>query len=242
MSFGAGDDGGRAGRGDGGRHCRDHPGGSDTRARRHAPGAGIGGVSEVVKADATHASAGKPDTSSAGPSHGRPQRSQLPRREMDRPLEAHGRRGPLDHRLLHDDTIRTEGRLTALLLLQWPSAISLTVGHVEEAGGGSASASATKFRSTRASRRPGPSAGRRPPQPRGPRPHGLVVALPRRPAQPPDQRLGYGRTAPQAGIRLARNPARPLCSSSPPSCPPHLQQRQHVEAISKAFNEATVKG
>ncbi|MET8783498.1 hypothetical protein [Streptomyces sp. NPDC004589] len=99
-------------------------------------------------------------------------------------------------RLLHDDTIRAEGRLAGLLLLlytRWPAAISqLTTTHIEDGRDSPDPPRQRRSFLARPHRRSGPGDSLRPSQPHGPRPGRIPLALPRRPARSPFQGLGNG--------------------------------------------------
>ncbi|MYZ37978.1 MULTISPECIES: hypothetical protein [unclassified Streptomyces] len=118
-------------------------------------------------------------------------------------------------RLLHDNTLRTEDRLAGLLLLlyaQWPAAVSrLTIDHIEQTDDavrvrfGAVPVELPELVADLALRQVAA-----PPQPRGPRPDGISLAVPRWPARPPDlkwQRAAagdFGTYAADISRRLAR--------------------------------------
>ncbi|MEU2133562.1 site-specific integrase [Streptomyces sp. NPDC018352] len=127
-------------------------------------------------------------------------------------------------RLLHDDTLKPEDRLVGLLLLlyaQWPAAISrLTVDHIEEMDG------AVRIRlGAMPVELPAPVAELALQQVE------VAAAMPSlaartRPGSSPEASLA-ARSVPGPwandsanSASGSRRPARPRCSSSPPSCPP----------------------
>jgi hypothetical protein len=153
--------------------------------------------------------------------------------------------------LLHDGTLKPEDRVAGLLVLlyaQNAAAVSrLTTGHIQASGND------VRIRLgrepvvlPRAARRPGPAGRHRPARPcRHRRPGNLPVAVPRRAARTPDQRLPARRTSPPArrplravpfgrAVAARHRPAR--CAVRPAARHPHQRRRRMAARLGRGLD------
>lgn len=156
-------------------------------------------------------------------------RSQLPGCQMERFLPGDGRRSPMGPPAVCCTTTLSSPKAGPLLLryARWPAVNSrLTVDHIEETDRAVPLASASPGRAARPRRRTGPPSGCGPPQPCRSRPDRITLAIPRRPAWPPDDRPGMGERLRKLGIRLA--------DRDPLNCPVPARHRAATTVLARA--------